>query len=201
MTKRLAVLIVLLVVLIGCTASGLATRPTSVKSLPVTFNAITRLEFADGICSGTVVAKNTILSAKHCFEHDPQEVQVNGQKAKILSIISDDDDHTLAVVDITFSKFAVIGPRPEVGEPIYYWGNAARFNNLLRKGYVSGFIKGDMALDVNGWFGDSGAGIFDSNGKLIGVVNFLFGDLPHGFRLLGVSPLTFTPQQLQQAGL
>jgi Trypsin-like peptidase domain len=173
-----------------------------------------RLDFDDGTCSGTVVAPTVILSAAHCFQAEenerlgfitppPTEMKVDGYKVKILVVVFDDNDHAMVKVDFTFDDYARLGPRPDVGARVHYWGNPAKINNVYREGYVTSYHHSDMVMDINGFFGDSGAGIFSSSGKLVGVLSYL--DDKHAqnrtFRLMGAQEIEFTALQYRMMGV
>jgi S1-C subfamily serine protease len=173
-----------------------------------------RLDFEDGTCSGTIVAPSVILSAGHCFEEEedndwqlpmpgPTTMKVDGYKVKILAVVTDDNDHALVKVDFVFHNAAKLGKVPAVGAKVHYWGNPAGLNNVYREGYVTGYPHGDMSLDLNGFFGDSGAGIFDESGNVVGVVSYIHV-LPHNgmiFRLMGAKALEFTSLQYEMMGV
>jgi V8-like Glu-specific endopeptidase len=178
--------------------------------------------YIDGhTCSGTIVAPSTILSAAHCFKEEvdpieelfghpadpappPTYMTVDGYKVFIEAITYDDADHALVKVIFVFKDHAELAhQRPDVGGKIHYWGNAAKQNNTYREGYVTSYVKGEMVMDVNGFFGDSGAGIFDESGKVAGVMSYL-GYHPHQglvFKLMGAYPLEFTPLQYSMMGV
>ena len=173
-----------------------------------------RLEIGEGVCSGTVVAPTVILSAGHCFidEEDddegdpapaPTHMLVNGRDVKILAIVFDGNDHALVEVDFFFHDWASIGKQPPVGTHVHYWGNPAGKNFLYREGYVTNYDHSMMMLNINGFFGDSGAGIFDEAGNVVGVVNIISFDPIKGlvFSLMGSAALEFTPQQYMMMGL
>jgi V8-like Glu-specific endopeptidase len=173
-----------------------------------------RLDFPDGTCSGTIVAPNTILSAGHCFqgtenewgipEPAPTEMKVDGYKVKILATVFDDNDHALVKVDFTFHDHAKLSKPATVGTRIHYWGNPAGLNNIYRSGYVTSYHNSAMMMDVNGFFGDSGSGIFNDAGEVVGVMGFLSVH-PHDglkFTLMGAAtPLEFTPLQYDMMGV
>ena len=166
-----------------------------------------RLDLEDGTCSGTVVAPDVILSAGHCFESEwdesPTDMFVDGMQVKILAVVLDGDDHALVKVNFTFPSYALLAAVPEVGAHVHYWGNPAGSNNVYREGYVTNYQHGTMRLDVNGFFGDSGAGIFDSQGNVVGVISTIDINRHKGldFRLMGAEPLEFTPLQYVMMGV
>jgi hypothetical protein len=177
-----------------------------------------RLTIGDATCSGTIVAPNTTLSAAHCFKDEdteilpglslppkplPSTMLVDGYKVYIVAIVFDDADHAMVKTDITFFKHAQLGARPEVGARVHLWGNPAKINNVYREGYVTSYEHGEMVMDLNGFFGDSGAGIFDETGKLVGVMSYLNHHHSAGltFKLMGTYPLEFTALQYSMMGV
>jgi uncharacterized protein Usg len=171
-------------------------------------------------CSGTIVAPSAILSAAHCFKEEadpiaklfgvpttqappPTSMLVDGYKVYIEAITYDDADHALVKVIFVFKDHATLGKFPTVGSRICYWGNAAKQSDTYREGYVTSFKHGDMIMDINGFFGDSGAGIFDASGKVVGVMSYLEAFPRQGvvFKLMGASPLEFTPLQYSMMGV
>lgn len=175
--------------------------------------ATAKLTIGDATCSGTVVAYNVILSAQHCFESDddmdeklaipPSTMKIDGYTVEILAIVFDDNDHALVKVGFTFKDFAKLGSRPDVGARIHYWGNPDGITNIYREGYVTSYHHSEMVIDVNGFFGDSGAGIFDESGKVVGVMSYINWYRHEGitFRLMGAIPLEFTPLQYSMMGV
>lgn len=185
-------------------------------SAPVT----ARLTIDKATCSGTVVAPNVILSAKHCFVEEvdeeiaemfglsiikplPTEMLVDGFKVYILAIVFDESDHALVKTDHFFKEFATLGKRPDVGAHVHLWGNPVGVHNVYREGYVTSYSHGEMVMDMNGFFGDSGAGIFDADGKLVGVMSYIAAQRHQGlvFRLMGSYPMDFTPLQYSMMGV
>lgn len=73
----------------------------------------------------------------------------------------------------------------------------------FRNGYVSGLtVLGDelvTSYDLRIFFGDSGSGIFNSQGALVGVISsvaFMTNDVQISFACS--RPLAFTPEQLRE---
>lgn len=71
-------------------------------------------------------------------------------------------------------------------------------HDMLREGIVAGTEtrngKTVVMLDINGWGGDSGAGVFDGSGYVVGTITYRFG--AGGFVLMGMVPMHFTDKQL-----
>ena len=54
--------------------------------------------------------------------------------------------------------------------------------------------------DINGWLGDSGSGIFNDDGQLVGVISILFyTSQEQPMHLMGSLPLKFTSKQWAEA--
>ena len=75
---------------------------------------------------------------------------------------------------------------------------------MYRHGYVSGhFVNENVTItmyDFNGYFGDSGSGIFNSRGQLIGVTSVLYQQQDGAYMKLMVSfSLAFTDAQWLEA--
>lgn len=149
------------------------------KDIPKTFDASVRFEMSGGICSSTAVGERVLLTAAHCVDLASNDATVDGRPVKIEKVITDKNDHAIVILfddGIKFEKIAKLGTYPSVGENIFYWGNIDGINGLLRKGYVAGkFEDGTFVVDSNTWSGDSGSGIFDQDGRLIGVVSSIMG--------------------------
>jgi hypothetical protein len=56
-------------------------------------------------------------------------------------------------------------------------------------------------IDYNGYFGDSGSGLFNSDGQLVAVTSVLYLQVrPNGFmKIMGAYPLGFTKTQYEEA--
>lgn len=175
-------------------------------------------------CSATAVASHALLTAGHC-EDNSDTVLVDGKPAYIMFSINDGHDHAILLLNgITFKKYVAITQRPlVVSEDIFMVGNPKALSHLYRRGTVIGdcpFGTGDddvadasspdvdvpqhkklkeYVLDINGFFGDSGAGIFDSKGNLVGVVSsrktLTFKD-SEAVYFMGATDMVFTPGQL-----
>lgn len=170
--------------------------------------AAVRLELVDlGTCSGTIIGPHAILSAAHCFA-EPAPVRINGTLVKVLKKIEDGADHEILIVDQTYTYWAQRGVTPVQGQGVQLWGNPDGKSDWYRRGYVVGSDKDEegrpvLVYDVNGFFGDSGSGIFDADGRLIAVTSLCVFDVQQGvpFKMMGSYNLNFTPQQWAQAAM
>ncbi len=151
-------------------------------------------------CSATKLGPHTLLSASHCFRHAGRVIIVDDKPAIIERIHQDQNDHSLVLLsEITLQDFAILGPPLKEGEYIHYWGNPFVFTMLLRRGYVSGFYEVNTIYDVNGYHGDSGAGVFNAKNRLVGVISYIHGS--ESFAVMGSYPLNFTAEQLKDMEL
>jgi V8-like Glu-specific endopeptidase len=180
-------------------ALAFLTTPTYSKTIASEKSTFT-LEFSEHFCSGTAVSANVILSAAHCFLTDEAiTFKIDGREAKVTKIIRDGKDHVLVMVNIQFAnKAKITNTAMIVGERIYYFGNPG-IKDIYREGYVAGSEDGAMILDVNSWQGDSGAGVFNDKGEIVGVINALAkNDI---FKLTFCYPLQFTQEQYKSFGV
>lgn len=153
----------LLALLAGC---GCATVPSHEALRATTL----RLEFTQSICSGTAVGADLVLTAQHCLKGN-RLLTVNGQPVTVVGIGRDSRDTlTLRVTGIRFAQWARLGPLPRQGARVRWWGSPLGVPDIYREGYVSGMSGGAMIVDATICKGDSGSGIFDTQGRVVGVV-------------------------------
>jgi hypothetical protein len=197
--KKLLALVLVVLSLTGCLPPR---KHHDVK------DATVRLELVGlGTCSGTVIGPHAILSATHCFtEHAP--VKVNGVMVLIEREINDGADHTILIVDETFDYWASRGAQPSQGDTVQLWGNPDGKTDWYRRGYMVGVDTDEegrqvRVYDVNGFFGDSGSGLFDADGRLIAVTSLCVFDSAEGvpFKMMGSYDLNFTAQDWAQAAM
>lgn len=124
-----------------------------------------------GHCSGTAVGRNIVLSAEHCWSDGNRLVAINGQEAHALKIIRDGQDHVLVRVTTKFTRWSRMGPEPEQGDRVRWIGNPSQLRQQYRVGYVTGTHEGDTLIDAPVYGGDSGSGLYDDRGRLVGVVS------------------------------
>lgn len=144
----------------------------------------------DSRCSATAIGPHALLTASHCeLPTSRVVIDKNSTPIAILGIIRDEQDHTILLVDTTFKSYADMATSPlEMGDDVFIIGNPSDFRRLYRKGVVASiernmsvrdfmwlaeeYSKGYIIyLDLNGYFGDSGAAIFNEQGEICGVVN------------------------------
>lgn len=162
------VFLLLCLLLVAC--AGLAPRQSAEdRAHPATV----LLELTNGgSCSGTILEPgNVILTAAHC---NPGErlVAVNHVPVNVESVQVTGGDQAWVVIDHTFPAFAVLGGPLKQGDAVFIFGNPGGEFDLLRRGYVVGTARsGSWYLDLRGSHGDSGAGVFNARGELVGVIS------------------------------
>lgn len=155
-----------LLVLLAAGCSGCASLPTHNDLRATTL----RLQFGDVICSGTAVARDVVLTAQHCWQKTP-EIRVNGQLAQVVGIgRSGKDTLALRVKGVVFEHWAMTGPQPNQGDHVRWWGNPLGLEDMYREGYVARSWSDGILIVANICRGDSGAGLFDSRGRVVGVI-------------------------------
>lgn len=128
-----------------------------------------RLEFERGLCSGTAVGRDLVLTAAHCFA-DNRLLRINDREAYALKIVRSGRDHALVRVTIQFQQWATVGVNPRAGEAIRWIGNPAGLRSVYRFGYVVHVGSREILIQAPVFGGDSGSGIFNERGQLVGVV-------------------------------
>lgn len=158
-----------------------------------------QIKVKGGDCASTAVGPSTLLTAAHCIS-GPTPLEVDGKAANILWVALDGNDHALVGIDLHFASWATQLSSPAVGSRVYFIGNPHGEGRLYRSGYVAGADRKGRALyDIHAFFGDSGSGIFNERGELVGVLTQIFsltaGDVSEWFA--ASQPLSFTAQQWQ----
>lgn len=170
---------------------------------------ILRLETKEGVCSGTVIKPNVILTAKHCLS-DGQMKAVNRDGLKVLDIkefVTDSTDNALIVLNKNqFKRSAYVSfeNKQRQGANVHIVGNVMGLQYMLRRGYMVGTTNDGLAdvtlWDMNIWKGDSGSCIFHW-GVCVGVVSFFHQTPDNNFKLAGSYNFTFDKDKLKELGL
>jgi V8-like Glu-specific endopeptidase len=163
-----------------------------------------------GVCSSTAVGPHKLLTATHCVATG-LAFKVDGQLVTVAAITNDGADHSIMTLsDMTFEEYAVVNADSlKQGDHVYMWGNPDGLNDQYREGYVTGAIQTPdgpiVTLDLNGYFGDSGAGLFNEKGEVVGVISIVHNSNEEqggpNMKLMGAFPLRFTPAQVMAESL
>lgn len=192
----------LLAFVVACT-----TQPAALPSQFQAHRTTMTLEFANAVCSGTAIGPHAILTATHCLgDAGGPLVKAAGRVAKMVRHVDDGNDHSIVYVDIAFTYFAKVKQgAPDQGAHIFIYGNPAGMPDMYREGYVSGVYDGDgkhwTLYDLNGYFGDSGSGLFDADGTVVAVNSIMvyITDMGGALKLMGSLPLIFATGDLAAA--
>jgi serine protease Do len=157
-------LLVLLAFVTGC--SGCATSRADLKSTAL------RLEFQAGVlCSGTMRGPHEFSTARHCIDGGEKVTKVNDQKVEMIGWrLTGKDSVIVSVRGVTFKHWPRTGVAHQ-GDRVFWWGNPLGARDMYREGYVSGFFDGNMVVDATICHGDSGSGVFNEYGELVGIVS------------------------------
>lgn len=184
--------LILLLVGLGAIAGG-CYKPEPVNHEARVKAAVVVLGFTGGgQCSGTMVSEYRLLSAAHCFQGG-RLLTVNEIPVKVVSYQHDGNDHALLTLDTAFKAYVVVNWEGlKQGDRLFMYGNPT-FKDILRRGYVTGADSQHMLMDMPVSGGDSGAGLFNENGELVGVLSgyMLSGS---GFQLSLAKPFTGSPE-------
>lgn len=166
-----------------------------------------RTIFSSSVCSATAIGPHALLTAAHCVLASPQLLVDKDTFVTIQAQLVDDRDHIVLLIDGPAMTYVDVKVRPFVaGDEVHIFGNPGGFTDLYRRGVVSGSKEmgtpiGDAVtvvyLDLNDFFGDSGAAVFNADGQVMGVVSTLHVD--QSFKLTGIVPLSFTADQFKEA--
>lgn len=164
----------------------------------------TQVSFANAegthMCGGTAIGRRTVLTASHCLLPEVGLKSMDGKPVVITVVHEDGKDHALVYVDRDLPNVAKRGRPLAIGDDVYVWGRPHGLALLFRKGYYAGDVIHPNTLvkyysyDIEGIFGDSGSGIFNSQGQLVGMVSQILSIDPR-FRMVANAEFEFTPEQ------
>jgi hypothetical protein len=134
-------------------------------------------------CSATAIGPHALLTASHC-ELPTDDIAVDGQPATIFGILRDGADHSIYYVDSTFPQWATFADElPSIADRVFLFGNPGSDEDIYREGYVAAIKTGELTpfsdsqtaiyFDLNGFFGDSGAAVFNAKGEIVGIISVL----------------------------
>lgn len=153
-------------------------------------------------CAGVWTARNKMLTAKHCLS---MSVEVDGKKlvayrskrsadeTRLATVIAEDEKEDLALllsIDAT-GEHPIAGVSTGVwtGEKLHVVGHTMG----LWWSYVEGTVSAEetqvktyelgnvnmLQVSSAAWFGNSGGGAFDEEGRLVGICSWVSSKAPH----------------------
>jgi len=212
-----SLLSLLLASVIAC-ASPIPTTPSVVTAAQNSvYHTHQETVVGGSMCSATAIGPHTLLTASHC-EQASNKLDIEGIEgpATIVKIIRDDNDHTIYYLSgVQFPTYSTVDLAHElaVGEDVFQFGFPGKWAKLYRRGYYMGNPEhGDASkiepvislFDFSVWHGDSGSGVFDSEGNLIAVVSLIEvqshdGEDTAGIKATGCLHILFTQSDIDQA--
>lgn len=182
------------VVLALCTGCSSLTKPpaASAPAQPPTVATLDSMAVAlvgedgDIHCSGTWIGRGKVLTAGHCVKEQEEVYWVRSNPGELpmpaLRLKWDEDaDLGLLLVagDVSIHGNAELGPMPAVGDGLLSLNNTFRMENSFMRGYVGGYqVVNDrtyLEAMLPGSYGASGSGLFDVQGRLVGVASWKWG--------------------------
>jgi hypothetical protein len=162
MTRAVAVLVLLFT---SCTCYGSPSEDIFRRSVLV---EVGTAEGVLGSCSGVILHTDLVLTAAHCALGDT--FRVDGKEATLLKIDKTTDLLLLKTKTdkfrmVTFGKVVMsqdVMAAPDFGPP---------FNRILFYGRVAAMPSGQVWSDLKAAPGFSGSGLFDLDGRLVGLNN------------------------------
>jgi S1-C subfamily serine protease len=183
--------------------SSVVDRKVLVERLERTTVALVLPDYEGGLkpyCGGVWVASDKILTAHHCIEENPviaYEVfeDTHSKFPKFALIYAEDKDNDLAMLQVdktTMPVHPVADIRQDdvwVGEHVNIVGHTVGLWWTYIEGVVSSMSLREMsgkdgksyALQISApaWFGNSGGGAFDDQGRLLGISSFVSARAPN----------------------
>src|SRR5690606_8772779 len=154
--------------LLALTLAGCGGCVSVVPSHDTLRSAALRLTYTDGVCSGTAVGPDLLVTAIHCG--DP--VAVNGQAVTVVERYPGKRDFLLLRISgVTFDRYLQRGPEPRQGDRVRWFGNPVGESDVYRQGYVARVTPDAVLIAAQICKGDSGAGILNDRGEVVGIVS------------------------------
>jgi len=136
----------------------------------------------DGHGSGTYMRMHgrlVVVTAAHVVgDHTTMIIEGRNHERVVARVVYNDDSSDLAIlVTPKLKTRTAIQYRPHksqqnlIGMPLTYTGFPGHHDLLTIRGYVSSLERGHVVANMFGWFGSSGSGVFDTHGRLVGVVS------------------------------
>lgn len=151
---------------------------------------------AESYCGGVWVGYDEILTAAHCVKDDknPIDLPIGREVKYIISreldpdgwmtfhhgkVISYDEAYDLVLIQATgkipYHLVTLLAEElPAIGETVYSVGHPAKLYWSFVQGEISAYRKvsdlgNTIQVNITIWYGHSGGGLFDHDGRLIGI--------------------------------
>lgn len=131
--------------------------------------------------SGVIIDKNHILTCQHVVDGTKKvEIEFADEKTKTGKVVKTTEKKDLAVIEVEvpeeYQPIAIAATTPSLGSPVMVIGNNYGMGLTMTDGIVSAterkiesntYLQTDAAINS----GNSGGGLFDQNGNLIGIAD------------------------------
>ena len=169
------------------------------------------------VCSSTAIGPHALLTATHC-ELPSDDLYIRGEDGAfpIVARIRDEQDHTILLLKgITFADYVAVDQKSiDVTQDIFTIGNPGKWRDVYQKGYIAGILIDNsmeaafggghppiILIDIQAYPGESGAGVFNTDGVLIDVLSGEDSQVEEGITInMGTAfLLSFKPEELARA--
>lgn len=122
-------------------------------------------------CGGTPIAADTVLTARHCVVGAIRMAIVGRDPVEVAGVeFSGRDRAIVKLSKPVFTRWASLGPDPEQGDRVRWWGNPRGIPGVYRVGVVLLVAHGQVVTDAQACHWDSGSGMFNDAGQVVGVI-------------------------------
>lgn len=156
-----------------------------------------RVDVEEGMGTGVVVSDKCIVTALHVIgDHKEATLTLGDKKLQAKEVAHDttEDVSLLCAASSLNAPAATLGHEPAIYDPVFKVGNPLGIKDILTQGQY----QGDNYMTAQCAPGDSGGGVWDAQGHLIGLVDaiLLYNtgsttlDFPHLCKLVPLSAIT-----------
>tara|TARA_R110002051_G_scaffold233135_2_gene294711 strand:- start:1277 stop:1996 length:720 start_codon:yes stop_codon:yes gene_type:complete len=126
--------------------------------------------------------KKVVITAKHVSQgHEKMLVVAPSGEAVVAKLIYEDAllDYSVLLVPEMVTRESILyapiqfDPKDLIGSRLSYVGYPAQHKMFMSRGYISGYEEGYLLVNMYGWFGSSGAVLFNDLGEVVGIVTGL----------------------------
>lgn len=144
---------------------------------PVELSALQEvtLMFKDGGGSGVLI-EGGIITVSHIVRYRREIKLVNNGKEIVGKVVKIDKGMDLAFIRVEGKyKYTKLRLNPQLGEQIYVVGAPGDIEDAITFGRVARITEDSLVIDARISMGSSGGGVFDRKGRLLGIVQQIWG--------------------------